>query len=201
MPRYLYLVRHGEQQDAEHGLPDGPLSERGKLQAERIAERLATIPFTHASHSPLERAAETAQIISSRLDTIESQPSVLLLDCYPSGPSADLPATFDAFFGGVSEAEIAAGSAQMSDAIDEWFSPEKETTHELLVTHNFVISWFVRQAMEAPEWRWVTLNVDNCSLTVIKIRTGKPNTLVSFNETGHLPPELRSSGLFKGELG
>ena len=30
---YLYLVRHGEQQDAEHGLPDGPLSERGKRQA------------------------------------------------------------------------------------------------------------------------------------------------------------------------
>ena len=40
MPQYLYLVRHGEQQDAEYGLPDGPLSPRGKRQAHLIAERL-----------------------------------------------------------------------------------------------------------------------------------------------------------------
>ena len=39
MSRFLYLVRHGEQQDAEHGLPDGPLSARGVRQAHAIAER------------------------------------------------------------------------------------------------------------------------------------------------------------------
>jgi len=30
MAHYLYFVRHGEQQDAQHGLQDGPLSPKGK---------------------------------------------------------------------------------------------------------------------------------------------------------------------------
>ena len=48
MSRYLYLVRHGEQQDAEYGLPDGPLSPRGVRQAHAIAERLGGVPFSGA---------------------------------------------------------------------------------------------------------------------------------------------------------
>ena len=43
MAHYLYLVRHGEQQDAEHGLPDGPLSPKGKRQANAIADRLSVV--------------------------------------------------------------------------------------------------------------------------------------------------------------
>ena len=57
MSHFIYLVRHGEQQDAEFGLPDGPLSEKGTLQAAAIADRLASVPFTGAWHSPLQRAA------------------------------------------------------------------------------------------------------------------------------------------------
>ncbi|HOB57525.1 MAG TPA: histidine phosphatase family protein, partial [Rhodoglobus sp.] len=60
MAHYLYLVRHGEQQDAEHGLPDGPLSPKGQRQARAIADRLGGVPFSRAWHSPLERAAQTA---------------------------------------------------------------------------------------------------------------------------------------------
>ncbi|MGB3413909.1 MAG: histidine phosphatase family protein [Microbacteriaceae bacterium] len=201
MSRFIYLVRHGEQQNAEHGLPDGPLTEKGRKQAELLADRLARVPFTHAYHSPLERAQETANIISSRLDNVQSEPSVLLLDCYPSGPSEDMPASFERFFGGVSEAELAAGSAQMADAVDEWLSPSKENTHELLVTHNFVISWLAREAMDAPSWRWLTMTVGNCSLSVIKVRSGRPNALMSLNDIGHLPPELRTFGHGKNELG
>ena len=67
MPHYLYLVRHGEQQDAEHGMPDGPLSPRGKRQATLIAERLGGVPFTSVYHSPLRRAEETAKIIDQEV--------------------------------------------------------------------------------------------------------------------------------------
>ena len=55
MSRYLYLVRHGEQQDAEHGLPDGPLSPRGVRQARALAERLGGVPFTGAWTSRRDR--------------------------------------------------------------------------------------------------------------------------------------------------
>ena len=48
MSRYLYLVRHGEQVDAEFGLPEGPLSERGLEQAALVADRLASVRFDAA---------------------------------------------------------------------------------------------------------------------------------------------------------
>lgn len=191
--RYLYLVRHGEQQDAEHGLPDGPLSARGVRQAHAVAERLGGVPFTGAWTSPLQRAQETARIMTERLPALEPQPSALLMDCIPSGPTPDLPHAFEPFFGGVTAEEIAAGEAQMSDALAEWMTPPAGgDRHDLLITHNFVIGWFVREAFGAPAWRWLGVNQANCGLTIIRVRSAKPPVLVTHNDLGHLAPEIRT---------
>lgn len=192
MAHYLYLVRHGEQQDAEHGLPDGPLSPRGRRQAQAIADRLGGVPFTGVWHSPLERAQETAAIVAERLPALEPVPSALLFDCIPSGPGEHTPRAFDSFFSGVTEAEAEAGAAQMADAAAEWLTPTREDSHELLITHNFVIGWFVREVLDAPDWRWLTLNQANCGLTIIRARTSKPHQLIVHNDLGHLPVELRT---------
>ena len=75
MTHYLYLVRHGEHQDAEHGMVDGPLSARGRRQAELIADRLSGVPFDAVWHSPLVRATETARAVAEA-DKIEyAQPA------------------------------------------------------------------------------------------------------------------------------
>lgn len=192
MSRYLYLVRHGEQQDAQHGLPDGPLSPRGVRQAQLIAERLGGVPFTGAWHSPLRRAEETANIIAQRLPALHSEPSALLFDCVPSGPTPDMPHSFEAWFHSVTEAEIDAGGAQMADAVSEFFSPSRDDRHELLVTHNFVIGWMVRHVFDAPNWRWLGVNQANCGLTIIRVRSAKPPVLVTHNDLAHLPVELRT---------
>ena len=192
MAHFIYLVRHGEQQDAEYGLPDGPLSPRGRRQAQAIAERLSGVPFTGAWHSPLERASETARIMQERMPALDSKPSALLFDCYPSGPTPDMPRAFESFFGGVTEEQIDAGQAQMADATAEFLAPAAGDRHDLLVTHNFVIGWFVREVLDAPNWRWLGLNQANCGLTVIRVRSAKPPVLVMHNDLGHLPMELRT---------
>lgn len=192
MAHYLYLVRHGEQQDAEHGLPDGPLSPKGVRQARAIAERLGGVPFTRAWHSPLQRAAETAAIMTERMPALESVPSALLMDCIPSGPSPDMPSAFEPFFGGITPQEIDAGQAQMADAVAEFLAPAREDRHDLLITHNFVIAWFVREVFSAPSWRWLGVNQANCGLTIIRVRSAKPPVLVTHNDLGHLPAELRT---------
>lgn len=61
---------------------------------------------------------------------------------------------------------------------------------ELLITHNFVIGWFVRHALDAPAWRWMGLNRAHCALTIIQIGPGLPPILIAFNDAGHLPIEL-----------
>jgi broad specificity phosphatase PhoE len=68
----LYFVRHGESvanvlqvfsnRDLSHGLTD-----RGRTQVERLAERLAGVPFAAFYSSPVVRAQESAHILSSRL--------------------------------------------------------------------------------------------------------------------------------------
>lgn len=192
MSHFIYLVRHGEQQDAEHGLPDGPLSARGTRQARLVAKRLSGVPFTEAWHSPLQRAQDTASIMTASMPDLHAQPSALLFDCIPSGPTPDMPHAFQSFFGSITEAQIDAGQAQMTDAVAEWLTPSREDKHTLLITHNFVIGWFVREVFEAPAWRWMGTNQANCGLTIIRVRSVKSPELITHNDLGHLPPELRT---------
>jgi len=192
VPHHLYLVRHGEQLDAEHGLPDGPLSPRGRRQAELLAERLGGVPYDHAWHSPLQRAAETAAIIAAKMPALQPEPSALLFDCIPSGPAAETPPAYAPFFGSHTEAEFDAGRAQMADASAEFLRSHREDRHDLLITHNFVIAALVREALGAPEWRWVSINQANCGLTVLTQKTGRPWNLVVHNDLAHLPPEMRT---------
>ncbi len=189
---YIYLVRHGEHQDAEQGVADGPLSARGRRQAEALADRLSGLPLSAVWHSPLERAAETARAVADRLPAVDPQPSALLFDCVPTGMTDQTPAVYEPFFGSVSEAEIEAGRAQMNDAINAFLVRKPGEVHEVLITHNFVISWFVREVLQMPEWRWMTLNQAHCGLTVIAQKQGRPWSLVTHNDLGHLPFELQT---------
>jgi probable phosphoglycerate mutase len=196
--RYVYLVRHGEQVDAEFGLPDGPLSERGRAQAVHLADRLSGIQFDAAYTSPLQRAIETASVITERLGMPEAEPNALLMDCIPAGPTADMPSVFEPFYGSISEEQLVAGEAQMADAMAEWLAPSRDDRHDLLITHNFVIAWFVREVFGASAWRWLGINQAHCGLTIIRVRTAKPPVLLTHNDLGHLPPALRT-GLPEGQ--
>lgn len=192
MSHRIYLVRHGEQQDAEHGVDDGPLSARGVRQAQAVAARLSGIGFTAAYHSPLERGSATARIMRERLPATHFEPSALLMDCVPTGLESDPPPAYRPFFTGVTAAQVDAGRAQMADAVDRWLSPAGAESDVLIVTHNTVIGWFVRHALDAPEWRWMSINQANCGLTILQVRAPRPLQLIVHNDLGHLPVEDRT---------
>jgi broad specificity phosphatase PhoE len=65
----LCLVRHGQTdwnlEGRYQGQSDNPINETGKSQARGLADRLKSYPFSALYSSDLERAKETAQIISS----------------------------------------------------------------------------------------------------------------------------------------
>lgn len=65
----ILLVRHGQDEDNEqrimNGRRDNPLTELGKQQATEAGKNIASTEITAIYSSPLKRAKETAEIISS----------------------------------------------------------------------------------------------------------------------------------------
>jgi len=196
MATLLYLVRHGEQQrgpgdDEDPGLG---LSELGKEQARYLGRRLAGVPFNVVRHGPAGRAAETAAILSQYLPGVPVRESDLLADRTPMpvpGQEGSVPARYRWFLDTVPADERDLGGSRLDDAVARLAVATAADRCELLVTHNFVIGWFVRHVLDAPWWRWMGLNQFNCALTIIKVSDGEPPALITFNDIGHLPVDRR----------
>jgi probable phosphoglycerate mutase len=192
MTHFVYLIRHG------HAEPhDGPLSAAGREQARLTGQRLRNVPLDAIYHGPLERAAQTASIIASGFPGVPASASDLVGDYIPADPDlTDLPGDFAQFVRGYDASERAGGRKLAAAAIGRFARAESSgaETHELIVTHNLLIGWFVCQAMAAPDWRWLGVNQMNCGLTVIAYRQASPPSLIMFNDGGHLPEELRWTG-------
>lgn len=63
----IYFVRHGQSTDnvaPVFSSSDSPLNERGRKQAESIAQRVSKLSFDVLIASPFERARQTAEIIT-----------------------------------------------------------------------------------------------------------------------------------------
>ncbi|TLQ45127.1 histidine phosphatase family protein [Streptomyces marianii] len=199
--RYLYLARHGAASEDET-----TLTESGRRQAVLLGERLQSTPLSVIHHGPLPRARQTAQLISTRLDAVPLHQSELAGDYIPYLPAKEElpPDSADAmlsFLTQVPEEERNRGPALAREALAEFTGPVEgdRPRHELVVTHNFLIGWLIRAALDAPEWRWMGLNHSNGALTVIRYAPGKPSSVLFCNDMRHLPAELRWTG-FPPEL-
>ncbi|PZF94461.1 histidine phosphatase family protein [Micromonospora deserti] len=200
--RLLFLARHGEQDrpagtPADVDPPETGLSARGRRQATLLGERLREVPLDAVHHGPLRRAAETAELVAAARPGIPVYAAEEVGDHLPHDTDpAGLPPAYAQLLAGFSPAERADGPRLTAEAGRRFATaPADGDRRELLVTHTFLIAWFVRQALDAPERRWLGLNLHNCGLTVIRYRTGAPPGLIAVNDVAHLPPELRGTGL------
>ncbi|MFE4261525.1 histidine phosphatase family protein [Streptomyces sp. NPDC056883] len=199
--RYLYLVRHGEAESEESGL-----TEAGRRQAVLLGRRLRDIPLAAVHHGPLPRAEQTARLIGDQLEDVPLHVSDVAGDYVPYvPPREELPAEsadlFLRFLATASEEEREQGPGLARRALEQFTGPVdgEEDRHELVVTHNFLVAWLVRDAMDAPHWRWLGLNHANAALTVIRYAPGRPASVLVSNDMLHLPAELRWTG-FPPEL-
>lgn len=185
----LYLVRHGEQGSASDHEPDEGLSQLGRDQADRLGRRLRTVPFSAVHHSPLARATQTADIVARYLPQVPRHDCNFVADRTPVPSAAErgrYPERWHARLDGVPDDERDEDAVALRAAVEHFGVTGKEDRHELLITHNFVIGWFVRHILDAPVWRWIGLNQANCAITIVQWDSDRPPTLVSFNDTGHL---------------
>ncbi len=148
---------------------------------------MASLPLRAISHGPLPRATETAHLIGVASPDVPVHQVPEVDDYVPpfDGAPPELAARLT---GETPEPDLAAA------VLARFARPAGTATHELIVTHSFQVAWFVRDALGAPEWRWMTMNAANCALTTILYRDDRPPTLIAFNDLSHLPPELRWTG-------
>ncbi|MEV6563936.1 histidine phosphatase family protein [Streptomyces kronopolitis] len=195
--RYLYVVRHGEASPDERGL-----TEAGRRQATLLGRRLRDVPLAAVHHGPLPRAEQTARLIAAQLTGVPLRVAEAAGDYVPHLPARDeLPSDsadfFLGFLDGVTDEERTRGAALARRALDLFTGPVDgaQDRHELVVTHNFLVAWLVREAMHAPKWRWLGLNHGNAALNVIRYAPGRPASLLVSNDTRHLTDALRWTGL------
>lgn len=185
----LYLVRHGQQDPVSDHSEDGGLSDLGHRQADRLGQRLKEVPFSAVHHSALARAVETADVIADYLPDVPRHVCDFATDRtpVPSGERrSEYPDRWLPWLDSVPGPERDEDAVGLRAAVEHFGTVGEQDRHELVITHNFVIGWFVRHVMDAPTWRWMGLNQANCGLTIVQWDTDRPPALVCFNDTGHL---------------
>ncbi|GAA3245468.1 histidine phosphatase family protein [Nonomuraea helvata] len=196
MTRYLYLTRHGEATPDESGL-----TENGRRQATLLGQRLRDVPLAAIHHGPLPRATQTARLIAEQLPDVPVRVSEAAGDFIPYVPKKEElpPQHAEQLLGFVGRFPEDDGARLAREAEELFTGPVEGTRHELVVTHNFLVGWLVRAALDAPDWRWLGLNHGNAALTVIRYAQDRPASVLFFNDMGHLPADLRWTG-FPPEL-
>jgi broad specificity phosphatase PhoE len=189
--RTLYLVRHGRY-DWESPSPDkfeGSLTDLGRQQAALTGRRLRTLPIDVIHHSTLRRARETAAIIAAELPGVPVHVSQLLCECIPYVNEALLAK----WFAKAPRDELEAGGRQAEQAYGRYFKPARGADrHEIIVCHGNIIRYFMCRVLQAPPEVWINADINNCGITEVRIEPNGWMRLVSHNDTGHLPYEMRS---------
>jgi serine/threonine-protein phosphatase PGAM5 len=188
--RTLYLIRHGQYDHEDVGDPvDGPgLVPLGVAQARLVAARLRAMPveMTSLHSSTMTRARQTALVIQADLSELELQQSDLLRECTPPTWREDVMAE-------VVPEKAAECAEHLERAIAEYFVPSPDRgRHDIIVCHGNVIRYFVTKILGVDLKSWLGMSIGNCSLTGVRIKPNGTMTLLSFNDVGHLPPNLQT---------
>jgi probable phosphomutase (TIGR03848 family) len=183
--------------------PGVHLDERGRAQADRVAERLAAVPLAAVVTSPLDRCVETARAVTKAQKAAGRKPLTRtdrrIVECdygdwtgkqisslakdplwrvVQSNPSA---VTFPS---GESMAAMSARAVQAVRALDAEFSDTlSPDAIWVACSHGDVIKSVVADALGIHLDLFQRIVVDPCSVTAIRYSGGRP-FVITTNDTG-----------------
>tara|TARA_B100000686_G_scaffold102585_1_gene109895 strand:+ start:16291 stop:16929 length:639 start_codon:yes stop_codon:yes gene_type:complete len=200
----LYLVRHGETvwnfENRIQGASDVPLNDRGREQAESLAIKLQKIQFFKILSSPLERAFETAKIIS-----LTQESAISKVDCFAELDQGKLEGLkfkeiqekFPDFSskwrivpgevrmpGGETLNELQERAWQGIQNIYDEFSNEEEPI--LIVSHNLAIICILSKILDVSLNEFRKFRQHNASVNIIEHDSMRGWSVVTMNDLSHL---------------
>jgi probable phosphomutase (TIGR03848 family) len=172
--------------------PEVHLDERGQAQAERLAERLAGVPFAALVSSPLERCRETAATVAGdRLVEVDERLGECRYGDWTGRPLKELAK--DPLWKVVQQHPSAAvfpGGEALRDtqnravaAVREWNARLGDDATWLACSHGDVIKAVVADALGLHLDQFQRIVVDPCSVTVIHYTATRP-FVVRLNDSG-----------------
>jgi broad specificity phosphatase PhoE len=194
------LVRHGHyERVGDLGDEHWSLSALGRRQAARVGRRLSKVVAASTARlegiftSPWPRAAQTAEIAAREMevDRVRVKPwlhetiAVVDPDRSPAGVYAGIPpATAE-------ERELA--DAHVAKVRSRFFTRPSTSSLVIVFTHGNLIRYLVANTLDLPIDAWVSMDIHHCGITELRVYSSGLESLVAFNETGHLPPDLVTS--------
>lgn len=203
--RTIYLVRHGDykldkimrldrnltlEQHYELHMKEGGLTPTGEEQAKLTGKRFSTLPIDAIHCSSLRRTLETAKMIAKEFPGIKMQKSRLFWECVPSIPK---DFAHHEHFKYISEKDVHQWKKQADEAFERYFKSTRRTDkHEIIVSHANLIRYLICRTLNIQPDTWFNMCIDNCGISEIRIEPDKRIRLVSYNDVGHLLPQLRT---------
>ncbi|MCJ7625601.1 MAG: histidine phosphatase family protein [Anaerolineaceae bacterium] len=190
----IYLVRHGQydpEGEAEDGLGGG-LSLAGMTQAKLTAKRLSVYPITTMHSSSLTRAVQTAKIIAEEHPNLLVKESDILWELTPPVPYLIMKYVKE-----ISSEKMAAEERKAEKAFQTYFKPAEgeNDEYEIIVCHGNIIRYFICRVLKVSVLAWLNFETYNCSINSVEIDEFGNMKLLSYNESGHLPEELKTQNL------
>jgi serine/threonine-protein phosphatase PGAM5 len=187
----LYLIRHGQYDTTNKHPLGGSLTEIGRQQVAHAAKALKGVPLTGFYTSPLRRAVETAYLIAPHFPDSTVQIIEGLREVVPCIPR-DLTEHFATNLPHLTSDDVHNGRMAADETFDSLFGiPDDEDLHTLIIAHGNIMDYFLTRLLDMPAEKWLNFETLHCSITKCGIMSSGRQKLLSYNETGHLPPELR----------
>lgn len=202
----LYLVRHGETDDNARGVPQGlrdvPLNERGRFQAEAVAQWFRSRELTALISSPLSRTRDVARAIGTAKD-IEIQEDVRLVE-FDQGDLDGMPIPearkrYPDFIerwhtddptnlrmpGGETYGEV---QARMVEIIEEIVGKNPNGS-VAMVTHNLAIKAALCHGFDVPLSVFRRIRIDLAAISIVEVEPGHRWRVSLMNERCHVDSE------------
>src|SRR4029078_10415136 len=88
-------------------------------------------------------------------------------------------------------AEEEACRAQIERALERFLVPAPDRDRaEAIVAHGNVIRYLTCRALGVPTGSWRAFGITHTGVTVIQVLPDGTRKVISYNDAGHLPPEL-----------
>jgi len=186
--RTLYLIRHGDYDSDDESDPTvgKALIPLGVAQARLVGARLRGMPvtFTSLHSSTMTRARQTALVIGEEFPDLQLQSSALIGECTPPTRRKDVMED-------ETPEDLEACTRQLEEAFPVYFAPSPDADrHDIVVCHGNVIRYFVTRALGVDTEAWLGMSIANCSLTVISVSADGSMKVLSYSDSGHIPPNL-----------